>query len=241
MRLLMTRPRAASHRFVAQLSPELQETLEVICSPLLDIQPTGTAIDLTGVRGLIFTSSNGVNIAARQVEDRELPVFCVGAATTEMAHRAGWQATNAGETSEALIGALLQRRPESPLLHLRGEHVRGNIAQTLTQLGLSVRDQAIYDQRLLEFSPEARAALDGVAPVIAPLFSPRTARQFADLGAGNAPIWFAALSDAVAKPLETISFQDLRIAKRPESDAMCKTVEKLVKQVNRLEGQRGAL
>lgn len=240
MRLLMTRPRAASQRFVAQLSPEAQETLEVIYSPLLDIQPTGVEVDLTSVRGLIFTSSNGVSIAARQVEGRDLPVFCVGSATTEMARRAGWQATNAGETSEALIGTLLQRRPESPLLHLRGEHVRGNIAQTLTQLGLSVRDQAIYDQRLLEFSPEARTTLDGVTPVIAPLFSPRTARQFADLGAGNAPIWLAALSDAVAKPLETIDFQSLKIAKRPESDAMCKVVEKLVKQVNRLEGQRDA-
>lgn len=235
MRLLMTRPRAASERFVAQLKPKVQDRVQVIYSPLLEIEPAKIDIDLSGVQGLIFTSSNGVNVAAHQIQDRSIPVYCVGRATTASAERAGWQAVFCGETSEALIGTLLRSRPSSPLLHLRGQHARGNVAQTLTQLGLSVQDLAIYDQRLLDFSQEARSALDGSEPVIAPLFSPRTARQFADLGIGHAPIWLAALSNAVSKPLETLDFQALKVAKEPDAEAMRKTVEKLVKRVNRVE------
>ncbi|MEY8839765.1 uroporphyrinogen-III synthase, partial [Cribrihabitans sp. XS_ASV171] len=217
MNLLMTRPKAASERFVAQLPDEVRSFLNPIYSPLLDLQPTETSIDLNDTRGLIFTSMNGVNVAARQIVERDMPAFCVGHATTHAAQQAGWDARFAGESSEVLIANLLRDRPATPLLHLRGEYSRGRLAETLTRLGLSVREAIIYEQRLLPFSDEALAALAGKQPVLAPLFSPRTARQFADLHRGQAPLWLAALSEAVAKPLESLPFERLKIAKRPEA------------------------
>ncbi len=236
MNLLMTRPKAASERFVAQLPDDVRSCLQPIYSPLLDLQPTDTSIDLQDTRGLIFTSMNGVNVAARQLEGRDLPAFCVGVATTQAARKAGWDARFAGESSEVLIASLLNERPVSPLLHLRGEYSRGRLAETLTRLGLLVREAVIYQQRLLPFTEEALATLAGETPVLAPLFSPRTARQFADLHRGRAPLWLAALSEAVAKPLESLPFERLKIAKRPESEAMARTIEKIVRRANRVEG-----
>lgn len=236
MYLLMTRPRAASERFVAQLPPKVLERVKVIYSPLLDIRPIDGKLDMSGHGGLIFTSANGVHAAARLSDDRSLPAYCVGEATTAAAIKAGWPAEMAGETAEELFAKLLRRRPPGPLLHLRGEHSRGNLAERLTQSGLTVRDQAIYRQLLLPFSDEAREAMQGVLPVIAPVFSPRTARQFADLWSGSVPLMLAAISDAAAEPLELLNFQRLEIAKQPNAERMGKAVRKLVKHAMRLEG-----
>lgn len=238
--LLMTRPRAASERFVAQLPERLRSRVQVIYSPLLDIRPMEQPVDATGVRGLIFTSANGVAAAAAQDVRRDLPAYCVGPATTETARQAGWEARMAGETAEELMAKLLKERPDSPLLHLRGEHSRGNIAARLTELGLTVREQPVYRQQLLPLTPEARAAAAGSAPVIAPLFSPRTARQFADLWPGPAPLLVAAMSGPTAEPLENLAIARLRIAKRPTPKKMRKAVKKLVKYAIRLEGAMGA-
>ncbi|TMV07234.1 uroporphyrinogen-III synthase [Ruegeria sediminis] len=232
----MTRPRAASERFVAQLPPKLRGRMRVVHSPLLDIRPIERKIDVSGLRGLIFTSANGVSAAAPLMRNRSLPAYCVGEATTAAAEKAGWTAQMAGETAEELIATLLHQRPGSPLLHLRGEHSRGHLAERLTQLGLTVRDQAIYRQRLLPFSKEARAVMSGHLPVIAPVFSPRTARQFADLWTGQAPLWLAAISKAAAEPLDSLDFRRLKVAKRPNSEKMRLAVKKLAKHAMRVEG-----
>ncbi len=231
----MTRPRAASERFVAQLPARLQGRVQVVHSPLLDIRTTTGDVETDGVRGLIFTSANGVNAAVKLCVDPGLPAYCVGPATTQAAHQAGWSAEMAGETAEELVAALLRQRPKSPLLHLRGEHSRGNVAERLTQMGLTVQEKVIYQQRLLPFSDEARRIMAGKAPVIAPIFSPRTARQFADLWSGPAPLWVASISEATAEPLETLDIERLRIAKRPTPKKMRKAVKKLVKDVMRVE------
>ena len=236
----MTRPRAASERFLAQLPARLQSRVKVVYSPLLDISPISRPVDTTGIKGLIFSSANGVNAAASQGVPRDLPAFCVGPVTTETARNAGWNARMSGETAEEFVAKLLQERPQSPLLHLRGEHSRGNVAERLTELGLAVREQPIYQQHLLRLTPEATAVAEGSELVIAPLFSPRTARQFANAWSGQAPLLIAAISESTAEPLENLTVARLRIAKRPTPKKMRKAVKKLVKYAMRLEGAMGA-
>ncbi len=141
-----------------------------------------------------------------------------------------------GATAEELVAYLLKHRPESPLLHLRGEHSRGNVAERLIESGLSVQEKAVYQQCLLPLTPEAIAAADGETPVIAPLFSPRTARQFADIWTGSAPLWLAAISDATAEPLYSLDYARLKIAREPTPKKMRKAVKKLVKHAMRVEG-----
>ncbi len=234
--LLMTRPRAASERFVAQLPIRVQERVTPIYSPLLEIHPTSARVKTKGVSGIIFSSANGVNAAASMNVTRKVPAFCVGPATTVSAQAAGWTARMMGETAEELVAGLLNLRPATPLLHLRGEHSRGNVAERLTQSGLTTYEQAIYQQNLLDFTDQARAAMCENTPVIAPIFSPRTARQFADLWSGSAPIWVAAISEATAEPLKTLKYKRLRIAKKPTPKKMRKAVKKLVKDALRVEG-----
>jgi len=234
--LLMTRPRAASERFVAQLPTRTRSRVTVIHSPLLDIRPLPVQVVTTGMRGVIFTSANAVNAAVSLGVSRALPAFCVGPATTDTAKGAGWEARMVGATAEELVAAILQLRPETPLLHLRGEHSRGDIANRLTELGITTLEQAVYQQRLLPLTPEARAAAAGTDPVIAPIFSPRTARQFADVWPGHAPLWLVAISEATAEPLNSLGYARLKIAKEPTPKKMRKAVKKLVKHAMRVEG-----
>ena len=58
--LILTRPRLACTRFAQSLSPKLLSRVTLVISPLLQIAPVDTPVDLDGVGGVIFTSANGV-------------------------------------------------------------------------------------------------------------------------------------------------------------------------------------
>jgi uroporphyrinogen-III synthase len=234
--LLMTRPPEATDRFVAALPPAVRARLNLVVSPLLEIVTTATAIDHGDARGLIFTSVNGVAAAATLTGRRDLPCHCVGDVTAAAARAAGWAAQAVGENAEAMIAALIADPPPAPLLHLRGAHGSGDVTGRLTRAGIETRVQTIYDQRLLPLTAQAMALLDGPDPVIAPIFSPRTARQFANMARGGAPLYLVALSPAVAEPLETLAFRALDVAAHPDAVAMAALVAALALRVNRVEG-----
>ena len=198
------------------------------------------AVEFGDSAGLIFSSANGVNAAALLNVDRSLPAYCVGPATTQAAQNAGWDAQMRGATAQELVANLLKFKPRIPLFHLRGEHSRGNVAERLTESGLTTREQPIYRQQLLPLSDEASQAAEDNQPIIAPLFSPRTARHFADVWAGSAPLWLAAISEAAAEPLKTLRFERLKIADEPTPDKMQKAVKKLLNHVMRVESAPGA-
>jgi uroporphyrinogen-III synthase len=118
-------------------------------------------------------------------------------------------------------------RPDAPLLHLRGRHARGDIAGQLGAAGLPVREQIVYDQKSLPLSDAALACLKGPAPVIVPLFSPRSARLFA--GAYPGPVAaVAAISHAVADALPDGFARYVAVAEAPNGEAMLSLLEKLV-------------
>jgi len=212
----------------------------VIHSPLLKIIPLSEKIVTKGIRGLIFSSANGVNAAASLGVSRKLHASCVGAATTGTAKGAGWQAYHLVDTATQLAAALIRMRPDSPLLYLRGEHSRGDLADRLTLSGLTVREQVIYEQHLLPLSDEAEKVAHGDTVVIAPIFSPRTARQFANVWSGTAPLWLAAISEAATEPLANLGARRLRVARAPTPKKMRKAVKKLVKHAMRVEGATDA-
>ncbi|TDK44476.1 uroporphyrinogen-III synthase [Antarcticimicrobium luteum] len=238
--LLMTRPRAAAERFVAQLAPGVRDRLRVICSPLMEIALRPGAVSAQDARGVIFTSANGVAAARAAGLRPALPAYCVGAATADAARRDGWPVEETRDTADALVAALVLRRPPAPLLHMRGTHARGEISGRLTAAGIETRAQAVYDQRLVGLDSAALAALAGDGPVIVPLFSPRSARHFADLCQGSAPLYLAAISPAAAEPVENMGACALIVAERPDGAAMAAAVERLAERASRVEGPRGA-
>lgn len=234
--LLMTRPLAAAKRFADGLPAGALAGLHVVYTPLMEIQPVQAPVNLQSVKGVVFTSANAVEAASRETAVR-LPAYCVGERTAQTAAELGWQAVCLGQCAEELTAALLQERPEAPLLHLRGAHARGEIAQLLTDGGLPCREQIVYDQVLLPLTEEAQAALAAQNDVIVPLFSPRTARHFANL-CGDAPhLHLIALSQAVAEPLKGLNCKVLRVSKAPDAPAMAAAVLDAAAQLSRLEGK----
>lgn len=236
----MTRPHEASRRFVQRLPEWLRSQVNVVISPLIGIQPVAADPDLADARGVVFTSSSAVTVASELTPRRDLPCFCVGNATTARARDAGWRAAFAGADADALVATLTRDRPETPLLHLRGRHTRGAVAARLTAAGLPVRESVIYDQPVLPLNRAAADALGGPAPVIVPLFSPRSARQFASQHAGTAPLYLAAISNAVAEEVNQLKVKELMVAPQPDAAAMAGLVETLSRHTARVETGKGA-
>lgn len=231
--LLLTRPQEASVRFAQALEARGCRFRAVI-SPLFSIEFIGPLPDACAMRGLIFTSANGV-AAWRALGGRtDLPAYTVGAATAEAARAAGMTASSADGTADDLVAWLSAMRPPGPLLHLHGKNARGDVAARLSAAGLACSDAVIYDQPEQPPSAEARAALAGPQPVIAPVFSPRTAKLLAR-EAVKAPLLVAAMSEAVAKALASLHKRELMVSPRPESEAMTDVVAGLLDRAKRGE------
>ncbi|GHG83184.1 uroporphyrinogen-III synthase [Pseudodonghicola xiamenensis] len=231
--LLMTRPRAEAEAFVAGLPGELRSRLTPVYSPLMTIVPLGVDVDTAGIGGVIFTSANGVACAG---PGGDLPAYCVGVKTARAAQAVGWQVILTCPDAEHLIAALSDLVPEGPLLHLRGMHSRGDIAGRLSARGIETRALPLYDQRLEPLSEAAKGVLAGTEPLIVPLFSPRTARHFAEIFAGCAPLYLAPISQAAAKNVENMEAAAVEVAKTPDSPGVGVAVEHLAAVACRVEG-----
>lgn len=238
--LLLTRPHEAARRFVALLPTALTAGLQVIYAPLISVQPLGDDISLHSGESVIFTSSNAVSAADGIADCSARTAYCLGQRTCQQAAEAGWRARMCGKTADALVADLLQRRLCEPLMHLRGRHARGCIAERLTAAGLTCREQIIYHQPLLALTGEAKSALSASQDIIVPLFSPRTARQFADQCPAGARNHLIAMSEAVADPLKSLKYKDLRICSEPEAQSMAQLVHDVAVQLIRVESDKTA-
>lgn len=226
--LLLTRPTMSAKAFAETLDPVALTQAFLIISPLLEIVGTGAKPSLTDVRGVIFTSANGVLFAPDGAGRR---AYCVGAQTTRQAMMRGWDARQAGDTADDLVAALEKDAAHGPLLHLSGAHTRGDIARRLTAAGTPTNCIIVYDQKLLSLGPEAQDAL--CSRCIVPVFSPRSAEQLvreARGKLGNAHV--VALSNSVAEPLIGEKTTQLIVLPAPQAVHMRKAVENLCKTLS---------
>ncbi|MEM1430330.1 MAG: uroporphyrinogen-III synthase [Pseudomonadota bacterium] len=172
---MMTRPAPASARFAALAERRLGRFGQVVISPMLEIVPLMPAPEIPAEAALAFTSENAVRIAATRFDPTGRPAWCVGDRTADVARQMGFAARSAGGDAAALADLLGEDAPDKEILHLSGVHQTGDLAERLALKGLRARRVAIYDQRPLPLSSEARAALKAPTPVALPLFSPRSA------------------------------------------------------------------
>lgn len=216
-RLLLTRPLPAARRFLTACEAAAGEKIPAILSPVLAIRPLHVEVGEPPA-ALILTSENGA-ARAGELGLGGLQAWCVGSRTAEAAREAGLLAIEAGPDAEGLLAALLAERPQGPLLHLRGEHTRGDLAPRLRARGIEAREAVAYAQDPRPPSPAARAALDGAAPLVVPLFSPRSAALLAAWGA-RAPLHAVALSPAVARAAEALAPASMAVAETPAEGPM---------------------
>ncbi|PQO24371.1 uroporphyrinogen-III synthase [Rhodobacteraceae bacterium WD3A24] len=221
--VLLTRPKAQAEDFADQLRAALGPR-EVVIAPVIEIVPRPATALPAGIGGLIFTSVNGVAGFAAMGGRRGLPAWCVGEATARAARAAGCDAIAAGGDAEALLQLLVQSRPEGPLVHVRGAHAAGRLTERLVAAGIDARALVAYDQNSRALDSAAHALLAREAPVLLPLFSPRSARLVAAEVAQTplrARLLVCALSQAVARAWRDMRPADApEIAARPDAAAM---------------------
>jgi uroporphyrinogen-III synthase len=114
------------------------------------------------------------------------------------------------------------RRPgPGPLIHLHGEHTRGDVAKRLNSAGIETHEAVIYRQEALPLSAEVIALIGGADPVVLPLYSPRSA---ALVGAGISRVGpnvrAIAMSPAVAEAWLAATGHRAELPSRPTAAEM---------------------
>jgi uroporphyrinogen-III synthase len=228
MRVLLTRPKQDAGVFAGRLRELGHEALSV---PLLRVQfHNGEPLALDGVQGVLVTSANGVRALARRTKRRDLPVFAVGPQTAQQALSAGFARVESAEgDAVALAGALPRwaRVEAGALLHATGAQGAGRLGSLLAAKGYEVRTVVLYDVVALSVLPQdVVGALKGGLLNAALFFSPRSAGVFRDcmlnagLGEACAGLIAVCISWAAAGALAPLSFREIRVAARPNQDAL---------------------
>jgi uroporphyrinogen-III synthase len=209
--------------------------VECTVEPLLEIAPHPEAIiDLEGVRALLFTSANGVRAFAAKSARRDLKVLTVGDGSATVAREVGFSdVTAAGGDVDALAALVIRDLDPTagPLFHGAASVLAGDLQGKLEQAGFTLRRVVLYEAKAATtLTPETRMnlALGGVDMVL--LFSPRTARTFAELWrAAEAPslgrTTALCLSAAVAREIAELGWQRIETAANPDQPAMLTLVE----------------
>jgi uroporphyrinogen-III synthase len=152
--------------------------------------------------------------------------YCVGDRTAQAAQGRGWNVALVAETADDLVGQMVGVR--GPLLHLAGQHRRGEIADRLTSLGVTTDVMVVYDQPEQRLSVQARDLLSSGDLIVAPLFSPRSAQLFVGQVQEFGNMHIIAMSGAVVAALGTIVPKQMHIARAPTGEEMRRCVEKLL-------------
>lgn len=230
--VLLTRPAPQSQRFAQELRAVLGEVALVI-APLMQTESLQPALPDRPFRAVILTSETGAQAAGRLLAaGQALPrrAFCVGNRTARAAQAAGFQTLSAEGDAKALIDLVRAHQTRGPLVHLRGEDSAGQLAETLTIGGLETVSAIVYAQRPCPLSTEAHDLLTRTAPVVVPVFSPRSARLLAQaLPQGrSAPLWIVAISPAAAAAAGALSPDRLVTVDHPDGENMLHAVAALL-------------
>ncbi len=229
--ILLTRPAAQSERFARDLRARFGPDLSIVISPLLAPRFVVPTLPSRRPAALVFTSETGVAGFARISENPGLPAWCVGSRTARAAAAAGFAARDVQGDADALIRTILAADQAGPLLYIRGRDQAAALADTLRKAGLETDEAIVYQQEVQPLSAKGAALFTATAPVVAPLFSARTASVFAGAQAAasrRAPLWIAALSDGVARAAAAARPDRLAIADQPDADALLVAIAKLV-------------
>lgn len=195
--------------------------MRVVISPLMAPRFLPVRLDAVPCKAIILTSQTGAEAAARMKADLPDLAFCVGDRTAEAARAAGFAVQSAQGDAEDLLRLILGQS-RGPMVHLRGREARGDLARRLSAAGVPTTEIVVYAQEEQPLTEEAMALLTGSAPVVVPLFSPRSAEilgAFCQTIAALAPLTVIAMSPAVAA-VARYAAGPPRIARHPDGESM---------------------
>ncbi len=234
--ILITRPDPAGSVFADQVRMTLGCGVPVLLSPMMRIEVTGPLPDLSAIKTLIFTSRNGVGAYLSLGGRLDIESYAVGDATATLAETAGLPTKSCHGDAGALVRQMKADRVAGPCLHIRGEHVTGEIVKYLNSAGIETREAVIYKQDAIPMSDAAKALLKRESPVILPLFSPRSARLFFAKLELTAPLLVACISEKVAACVPEGICKEVKVARRPDAEAVLEMLPELLAIAKQLEG-----
>ncbi|CAN1562255.1 HemD Uroporphyrinogen-III synthase [Paracoccaceae bacterium] len=228
--VLLTRPEARSLAFAAALDVHFGDRLRCVMAPLMAPRILSPSLPEGHFDAVIFTSATAVEAARKLGVPLPTRAFCVGARTAVAARAAGFVASSAGGDAGDLVAAILSDPARGRLLHLRGQDSTGDVAERLTAHGITTIPVIVYGQDPQPLTSEATGLLQDPAPLILPIFSPRSAALLSAAlpETTRARLHIAAMSAAVAKAAFVMPNDVLVIARQPDAEGMLEAVGTLL-------------
>ncbi|MBS0561960.1 MAG: uroporphyrinogen-III synthase [Proteobacteria bacterium] len=202
--------------------------LRAIAAPALSVHPLPARLPPPeGLAALLLTSAQAVAPIPRAY--RGLPVFAVGDATAARAREAGFASVTSASGDAADLAALVRAAcpPPATLLLATGRGLGQPLAAALRDAGYRVARRSVYARAAPRRLPAAALAALRAGDVAAALFfSADTAASFASLlrlAGAEALVQntdAVAISEAAAVPLRPLPWRRIRVAERPNQDAM---------------------
>lgn len=231
MRILVTRPPPGGPRTAARLRALGHEAIEL---PVIAVGPTGAPWPSGPFDAVVLTSANGLLGRPDPIPAALIltPLFAVGRATAAAATVAGFAdvAPATGDAAGLAASLSAQVRGGSHFLYLAGAVRKPDLEQAMAAAGFVVTVAETYDARPV--AADRIAALLGDRPPDAVLHYSRASAQawLAGVRAGGHEAALLcgrhlALSPDVAEPLLRAGATDVRVASRPEEDALIGLLE----------------
>ncbi len=237
MRVLVTRPEPDASALAQELRARGHEP---ILAPMMSVEfVDGPAPQIGAECYLAFTSANGVRAFCHGIEERDWPVFAVGAATAKVARNMGFAEVYVAGGDVGSLADMIAEHDYMPnqVFHAAGGHVAGDLAGRLIALGIEINTAHMYTAKAATKLPEtARAALERQDVDAILFFSPRTAALFAKLAAAEAladrlaPVAAVCLSHNVATALKPLQFRHIQVSVEPTTEALLEALEKSASQ-----------
>ncbi|MCK5425152.1 MAG: uroporphyrinogen-III synthase [Emcibacter sp.] len=224
MHFLLTRPEEDSQK-LAQTLKGLGHLVSI--TPLLKINYFDQQeINLDNFQSILFTSANGVRAFIRNNQNRSMACYAVGDATTTEAKEAGFEAVfSAGGDVNKLADLVIRtlKPQDGSLLHVSGQDTAGNLSGILEDAGFHISREQLYKAaKASVLSETARELITSGKITHIPLYSPRTAKAFAqliraaELQGHLTEITALCLSSAVSDVIRSLKWQTILTASQPD-------------------------
>ena len=230
--VIVTRAEPAAAETVARLKAA---GYDAILSPALTLESLpDAALDMNGVRHLIFTSANGARCFLARRAVGALTVWCVGEATAAAVRQEGGEDVREGDGNAADLAAMILAAPEAQtgaLLHIANEAAAGDLVATLKDAGLDARFAALYRTvPVKRLTPEAAIVLDTAPRVVVLVHSAKGAAAFRDAARGRdlSRVVFVAISPAASQPLVGLGARAVVNAAHPNETALMDALDTAV-------------
>lgn len=230
MHILLTRPQAASEELAEQLGSAAGG--EHIChiAPVIEIEFLQSDCDFAETSVVVVTSSNAVRAAENLAQSdlaKQLPLFCVGARTAQLARTFGWRKVAGVGQSIADLRDILDRRvTKGPAIYLAGENRAGELDAKIVEVYRARAVEALSPEFWSSFrAPVAQGGIEAVT-----LFSARTAAIFLALIAAEKlddilrKKVIYCLSEAIAEPVRAVGCENVLVPDEPTRTAMVELI-----------------